>query len=272
MSRQQRVVLILAGMGATAGVLGGLLGIGGGVLIVPGLVFFLNLDQHRAHGTSLVSALLLATSGILTYSFEGVVDWRVYWPVAMEITVGGVVGAMIGARVAKAIDAKALRRVFSLFIVFIGIRMIWEAWHGGVQAQHLAFMDNAVVGAAAIVGLGLLAGFLSALLGIGGGLIMVPALVILLCAKQQLAQAMSLAAMIPTAFTGMLMHRAMGNVDLRAGLCVGAGAVVGAVAGARLAANMPSGTLQLVFGVFLFAMAGLMAVKSNGRNRSEEWN
>jgi len=130
-------------------------------------------------------------------------------------------------------------------------------------------MDNAVVGAAAIVGLGLLAGFLSALLGIGGGLIMVPALVLLLCAKQQLAQAMSLAAMIPTAFTGMLMHRAMGNVDLRAGLCVGAGAVIGAIAGARVAANLPSGTLQLVFGVFLFLMAGLMALKSDDKEGIE---
>lgn len=264
--------MILIGMGAAAGIMGGLLGIGGAILIVPSYVFFLNFDQHRAHGTSLVSAFLLALSGITTYSLAGVIEWRVYWPVALEMTAGGVTGAMFGARVAKATHAAHLRRVFSLLMVVGGARMIWGAWHacsGQENLTHFAFMNGAFTAGAMIVGLGLVTGFLSALLGVGGGIVMVPSLVILLCVKQQVAQAISLAAMIPTAFTGMLMHRAMGNVDLKVGLCVGAGAMVGAIAGARAAASLPSTTLQMVFGVFLFLIAGLMALKKNGDKEIE---
>ena len=258
--KTHRTIMMLLGLGVAEGVVGGLLGIGGGALVVPALVFLVKLDQHRAHGTSLLAALLLAASGAVTYSVQG----NVKWIPALEIAAGGVCGAMLGARAAGAVKARALRRVFSLFIVVVGIRMILGACGVEVEshrASDLALTNGVFVGALVAVGVGVLTGFVSALLGVGGGMIMVPALVILLCTRQQLAQGISLAAMLPTVFTGMLMHRGMGNVDFRVGGLVGTGAILGAFLGGTAAAGLSTSTLQLAFGAFLLIMAALMALK-----------
>lgn len=247
-------------MGLVAGVLGGLLGIGGGALIVPGLVFFLNFDQHRAHGTSLVAALMLSVAGVATYFHHGYVDIVL----SIEIAAGGVVGAVIGANVANAINGRSLRRVFSVFIVIVGIRMMlggclgWDMDRAGAGS---VIVDGPIVNALVVIGTGVLTGFMSGLLGIGGGMVMIPALVILLCVSQKAAQGVSLAAILPTAFTGMLMHRGMGNVDFRVGKWVGLGAALGAFAGASVAAGVETKALKIIFGVFLLVMAALMAVR-----------
>lgn len=251
---------MLLGLGLAAGVAGGLLGIGGGALIVPGLVFLARLDQHGAHGTSLVAALLLAVSGAATYSLQG----NVMWIPALEIAVGGISGAVVGARAAGAIKGEALRRIFSLFVLLVGIRMIMGSFnHGGAAeaATHVSFLNGGVVGALVILAIGVVTGFMSALLGIGGGMVMVPALVLLLCVRQQVAQGISLAAMIPTAAAGILMHRGMGNVDFRVGGLVGIGAILGAFLGGSAAAGLSTSTLQLVFGIFLLIMSAVMALK-----------
>ena len=247
------------GLGLVAGVLGGLLGIGGGTLVVPGLVIFFGFNQHRAHGTSLLIALILAASGVFTYYRHGDVNLVI----AFEIAVGGVIGAVIGARVANLMRGKMLRKVFSIFLVVIGIRMAIAGLHTGAAAHKAAplFMNDAILGALTVIGVGLLTGFMSALLGIGGGLVMVPALTILLCVPQKMAHGISLAAMMPTAFTGMLMHRAKGNVDFTVGKWVGLGSALGAISGATLAVNLDASILKIIFGVFLILMAVLMAIK-----------
>jgi uncharacterized membrane protein YfcA len=98
-------------------------------------------------------------------------------------------------------------------------------------------------------------------------MVMVPALVILLCVPQKTAQGISLAAMLPTAFAGMLTHARMGNVDLRVGRWISAGAVIGAFIGANAAAILPTKTLQIVFGGFQLLMALLMALKKPNGER-----
>jgi uncharacterized membrane protein YfcA len=227
---------------------------------VPGLVFFVNLNQHRAHGTSLVSALLLSTAGVVTYAHHGYVDYLL----ALEIAAGGVVGATFGVKAASALRSKSLRRIFSIFIVIVGIRMILNACEASSAAgAGNALADGSLARVIAVVGTGVMAGFLSALLGIGGGMVMVPAMVILLGVPQLTAQGVSLAAIIPTAFTGMLMHGARGNVDLRAGTIVGCGAMVGAVLGGTAAAYAGCDFLKFAFGGFLLLMALLMALKRN---------
>lgn len=255
-----RGISILAGLGLAAGVMGGILGIGGGALVVPGLVFFFNFSQHRAHGTSLAVVLCLSLASVLTYSSHGHLDVLL----SLEIAVGGVVGAAFGARAVKGIDGRSLRLIFGTFLVLVGARMIW----GGLTGQnHLtpagaAGLDYGTLsGFAAAVGVGLVTGFMSGMLGIGGGMVMVPAMVLLLGVPQQTAQGVSLAAMLPTALTGMAIHRAMGNVDMIAGKWVGLGAIAGALAGANVAVRVSPYSLKLAFGVFLVIMAVLMALK-----------
>lgn len=247
----------MLGLGLVAGVLGGLLGIGGGTLVVPGLVFFFAFGQHRAHGTSLVVALMLATSGVLTYALHGEVNAII----ALEIAAGGVIGAIFGASAANAIKGRVLRRIFSVFLILVAIRMIYAGLYPNSCSTTPAFANGSLPMAMLVVGVGILTGFMSALLGIGGGVVMVPAMVMLLGIAQKSAHGISLAAMMPTAFTGILMHCARGNVDFRVGGWVGLGAAVGAFCGALAAVNLDACTLRLIFAIFLILMSALMAAK-----------
>lgn len=253
-----RGISILAGLGLAAGLTGGLLGIGGGALVVPGLVFFFNFSQHRAHGTSLAVVVFLSLASVLTYSNYGHMNVLL----ALEIAFGGVVGALLGARVVRSIPGGTLRLIFCTFLALVGARMFW----GGLTGQnHLAAtggLDYATAaGFAAATAVGLGTGFVSGMLGVGGGTVMVPAMVLVLGVPQQTAQGVSLAAMLPTALTGAAVHAAAGNVDTTAGKWVGLGAVVGALAGANAAVRMSPYSLKLAFGVFLMLISLLMALR-----------
>lgn len=257
-SKRTRTIYILMTIGLTAGVLGGLLGIGGGALVVPSLVFFLAFSQHKAHGTSLAVVVFLSLTSVLSYASHGYINWLL----AAEMAVGGVIGATLGGRIVGALKGKVLRRIFACFLILVGIKMIADGITGGqMAASQMAWHADKLAWSAAALGTGILTGFLSAILGIGGGLIMVPSMVMLLGVPQHTAQGVSLAAMLPTAFTGSLIHRKLGNVESRVAWWIGCGAVPGALFGAYLAKSLDAQALKLGFGVFLMLMAVLMALK-----------
>jgi uncharacterized protein len=109
-------------LGLAAGILSGLVGIGGGILIVPALVFLFGFSQQQAQGTTL--ALLVLPIGLLaawTYYKQGFVDIRVVGLIAA----GFVVGSFFGARNATAISNEVLGKVFGIFLVLIGLKMIF---------------------------------------------------------------------------------------------------------------------------------------------------
>ena len=115
-------------------------------------------------------------------------------------------------------------------------------------------------GDAAAIGAGLVAGFLSGTIGIGGGLAFVPIMTIGFRMAQQLAQGTSLAAIIPTALVGGITHIRQGNVRLEAAIWMGGGGVVGAVIGALVAVNLPTSFLARLFGVLLLFSAYRIAM------------
>lgn len=108
-------------LGLTAGVLSGLIGIGGGVIIVPALVFLFGLSQHQAQGTTL--ALLVPPIGFLaawTYYKQGYVDIRI----AALVAIGFFVGSLLGARFATGLSNVVLERMFGVALLLISIKMI----------------------------------------------------------------------------------------------------------------------------------------------------
>lgn len=261
-------ILAMIGLGLGSGALGGLLGIGGGALIVPGLVFLLNHDQHRAHGTSLVIVLMSCVSAVATYAYYGLVDLKV----VAAMATGGAIGALCGAKAANAIKGPALRRIFCLFLIFVGVQMIRGACFGGAKppdSHHLIIFDNPVLGIAKLLATGLVAGFASSLFGVGGGMVMVPAMTCLLFVPQQLAQGVSKTSILVTSSTGALAYRRFGNVDARAAMWGGAGGIVGAWIGAIAAANVGSVLLKLIFGVFVIVMSVALALKKDGEKAKE---
>ncbi len=110
-------------LGVAAGVLSGLVGIGGGVLLVPALVFLFGLSQHQAQGTTL--ALMVAPVGIVAawaYWRQGYVDLRV----AALISLGFVIGSIVGARLSIGISDAVLQKVFGVFLLLLSVKLIFS--------------------------------------------------------------------------------------------------------------------------------------------------
>lgn len=115
-------VMILLCVGLLAGILSGLIGIGGGIIIVPALVYFLGASQHEAQGTSL--AVLLLPVGILAvinYYKAGYVDVRSTLIIASTFLIGG----FIGSKIAISIDQNTVKRVFGVILLLIAFKMIF---------------------------------------------------------------------------------------------------------------------------------------------------
>ncbi|MDQ3963704.1 MAG: sulfite exporter TauE/SafE family protein [Actinomycetota bacterium] len=121
--------------------------------------------------------------------------------------------------------------------------------------------------ALAVVFFGVAVGVLSALFGIGGGLVMVPFMVLLLESSQHLAEGTSLLVIVPTAIAGVIAHTRRGFVDFRAAGWLALGGVIGAFIGARIALASPGATLQIYFAVFLILM-GARLIRDGYKARS----
>ncbi len=106
-------------IGLAAGFAGGLLGVGGGIVIVPGLVLWLHFDQHLAHGTSVAVIVVSALASALVFAEGGQVDW----PSAGYLLIGAVAGAYGGARLAGAVSERWLGRAFLLLLLVAAVRL-----------------------------------------------------------------------------------------------------------------------------------------------------
>lgn len=108
-------------LGLLAGVVSGLFGVGGAVVIIPGLVFITKMPQHTAHGTSLAALLLpVGLLGVLQYSKRQQVDWGY----AAVVAVGLLIGAYFGARLAGSISDLTLRKIFGGFLLLISVKLL----------------------------------------------------------------------------------------------------------------------------------------------------
>lgn len=119
MTVYQIILLILVGL--SAGLLGGTLGVGGGVIVIPSLIFLFGFSQHSAQGTALAFMLppvtLLAT---INYWKEGYVNWKV----AIVLSITFLIGAYFGSKLSADFSDKTLKRVFGVFLMFIAAKMI----------------------------------------------------------------------------------------------------------------------------------------------------
>lgn len=113
-------IIFLIGVGLLAGFLSGVLGIGGGVVMVP-LLLLVGFSQHQAQGTSLAAMLPPVTLlAVLQYSKGGYVDWKL----ALVISATFIIGGLFGSKLAVAVDEKLLKRIFGVLMLFIAVKMI----------------------------------------------------------------------------------------------------------------------------------------------------
>ena len=195
-----------------------------------------------------------AVSGAITYS----VGFSVVWEAVPFLLVGGLIGTWTGAAVVVRVKTRWLQIGFAVLMLAVATRMIFSGIEGGIA-------DIPNLGLWVIVGYfasGLAMGLLSSLLGIGGGIIVIPLLVTFFGFTQQLAQGTSLVVMVPIALLGAWRLTKSGFTQWASGLRIGSGAIVGAVVGATIALVTDSQPLQIAFaGVVVFA-ASQMAWKA----------
>lgn len=231
-------------VGAAAGLLGGLFGVGGGLIIVPGLMGLAKMERRLAHGTSLAATLPIAAASLVTYLAHGNVDWAV----AVFLAVGAIAGAVIGTHLLRVIPKRLLVIVFVVTVLATATRLLVGSDSGGRA-------ELTVVTALLLVVIGVLTGTLAGLLGIGGGVIMVPAMVVLLDMAPVVAKGTSVAVIVPTAAMGTVRNRRHANADIRAAAVVGAFGVVTAVIGGTISDRLRPDVANAMFAALLVTVA-----------------
>jgi uncharacterized membrane protein YfcA len=246
-------------IGLLAGLLSGLFGVGGGTVIVPLLVLLLHFDQRIAAGTSLAAIVPTASVGVISYAVSG----SVAWVPAIILAAGAVIGAQIGTRLLPRISQTALRWGFVgfLVVVIVSLFLVIPSRDAEFVLTWLTGLELIAVG----VGTGILAG----LIGVGGGVIVVPVLMLAFGTSDLVAKGTSLLMMIPTAVSGTIGNLRHRNVDLLAAGIIGLSACTTTALGAWLATLVDPMLGNMLFAAYLVVIAVQMAIKAvRGRRRT----
>jgi hypothetical protein len=207
----------------------------------------------KAVGTSLATIVLVSLVGVVT---ETLVKWsNIHWSLALILTAGSLVGSWAGGKALPRLPETPLRLAYAAFLGFSAYRMFASARAGeGTGALELAAAR--VAGVAIALAAGAVAGVSSVLFGIGGGVVIVPALSLLFRdVPFHAARATSLVTIVPVSLFGALQHRRLGNVNTAAVRWLVPAGLVGAVAGVLVVNRLPARPCRIAFGVFLVAAA-----------------
>ncbi|HEV2147933.1 MAG TPA: sulfite exporter TauE/SafE family protein [Longimicrobiaceae bacterium] len=273
-------VLAALGVGIVAGLLSGLIGIGGGVLIVPFLYFFYahpalfghpvsaGLATVVAHATSLFAIVPTAIRGTQAFHRSDLVVWPAVWPIGLASTVA----AVAAAGVADRLPPQMLRVGFGVLLVFSGYRLLRQRNQAEGEVPHGS--DHLRLTLPVTIGTGLVVGTFSALLGVGGGIVAIPLLMNVVGIDVRRVAGTSMGIIAITSVAGVLAYvvggigepgrppLSLGYVDVAAGMAIFLGALLSVPWGAKLNQRMNPRGLALLFGTFLVLM-GLRLVLEN---------
>jgi uncharacterized membrane protein YfcA len=231
-------------------VVGSLCGIGGGLFAVPLLHAVHGLELRRAVATGLVLVLATTAAATLTEWIQGAPSTS--WTVLLGLVPGAFVGALLGYRVAERTSVRNLKRVFVVVLVLAAARILLGGSGGGPALAADVALSRGAAPLAFLVGIG--GGFVAPLLGVGGGLLMVPGLFL------GIPGLASLAAGAVAAARSLRRHGRAGRVEWGTGLRLGAGAVLGAAVGVLVGRDplwVEAGRVGL--GLLLLGVAGRFA-------------
>ncbi len=272
---------LLLGLGGLVGILSGMFGVGGGFLMTP-LLFFIGIPPPVAVATEAVQIVASSFSGVLAHLRRKTVDLRM----GTVLLIGGLTGAAVGVVLFNYL--KSLGQVDLLvklcYVVFLGIiggLMFVESWrairrakqvnappvrrkHGLVHALPLKMkfrVSGLYISVIPPLLVGLLVGILAAIMGVGGGFIMVPAMIYLLGMPTKVVIGTSLFQIIfVTAFTTMLHATTNYTVDIVLAVLLLVGGVIGAQIGTRIGVKMKAEQLRILLAIMVLLVCGKLAL------------
>ena len=221
-------------LGMVLGCLGGLFGIGGGLLAIPALGVIFGLDQQLAQGTALVMVVPNVVLALWRYHQRNRIDPRQAGVLALT----GLLCAFLASSVAARIDAARMREAFVIFLLALAGYMFWRM---------------------GVLGLG--AGSLGGLFGVGGGVLATPVLTSVFGLAQVVAQGLALALAAPSTAVALGTYAMHGHVDWRMGIPLALGGLLSISWGVRLAHALPERSLRMAFCAFLALCAVLLLVR-----------
>lgn len=245
-NRPGALPLILVGL--AAGLLSGLFGIGGGTIIVPALAIWLGMSQKLAAGTSVAAILPAAVVGAISYAVQGNIDWVA----AGCLAVGIVIGAQVGTYLLAKLPVSAIQWAFIGFLVVI-IVSLWFV----VPARDAQIGITAVTGALLVL-TGFVTGVISGVVGVGGGIIVVPIMMFFFGSSDLVAKGSSLFMMIPGSISGTLGNWRRKNVDLRSAAYVGLAASACVPFSSLLAGLLDPFVSNVLFSLYLIFIVSQM--------------
>ncbi|MBK4732159.1 sulfite exporter TauE/SafE family protein [Oxynema sp. CENA135] len=248
--------------GIVIGAIGAMFGLGGGFLIVP-LLSIWGIPVVEAAATSLVGVLLTSISGTVRNWWQGDVDGRS----CVQLALFGIPTAQLGAWLGDRLPDRILSIGFALFLFVALFLLHWRQQKlAGVELPEAIATDREGeisdswgdrLGQFAQIGA--IAGILAGLFGVGGGIVIVPLLLLLTRATLRSAAATSLGAIVPISASALTLHAFNGNILWLPGVCLGLGGIFGAQFGIALMPYLPAKLLDRTFQFLLLALALYMS-------------
>jgi uncharacterized protein len=260
------IVLVVIGIAASS--LGSLIGLGGGIIVVPALLYlgtlhgFEHITPQVAAGTSLFTMIFTGLSSTLAYMKHKTVDYKS----GLIFLIGSGPGSILGAWVTEALNLQSFSIFFGLFILLVSIVLMLKDKlkpipYNKEKGIIRTFTDNS--GQSFEFGYSLpvailitfTVGFLSGILGVGGGSLMVPTMILLFFFPPHVAVATSMFMILPTSILSSVTHVILGNVNWMYALALVPGAWIGAKVGVYLNSKIKSKTIVIILRAILVIVA-----------------
>lgn len=239
-------ILILLGLGLAAGALGGLLGIGGSIIMIPVLTLVLGVNIHLAQAVAMIINVCVSVPAMIQHNRAGAVKWRIVWRMLIPATILILVCVEVGNR----IDQAAMKRLFGVLLIYVALENIWRMWR---KKQEPA-ADQVRDGWLRVGAVGGFMGFWAGVLGVGGGIVAVPLLQKVCRLPLRQCIATTAACMCFSAAFGAVRKNlgleAMGldpMKSLQIALVLAPTAVIGGLLGGRLTHVLPLNAVRVAF-------------------------
>ncbi|AZN29141.1 sulfite exporter TauE/SafE family protein [Flaviflexus salsibiostraticola] len=251
------MLALIVGLGI--GIVVGLLGAGGGILSVPALMYLLGQAPYAAAIGSLIGVTLTSAGALLVHARAGSVQIRA------GLLFGGlsVVGALAGARLSLLLDDEMLVRIFSIFLLLVGIAFAVRTWRGPTEDSATGRPRRRWRDLMRLIIVASLTGLLTGIFGVGGGFMIVPVLVLVMAVPMKEAVGTSLLVMVVTSLAGIVGRMPLqGTIDWQLiGLFV-AGSVMGGLLGSVFSKRLPPRLLTGIFALLVTGVAVYSGIQS----------
>ncbi len=245
-------ILAAGGLVFAAGIFFGVFGAGGSILLVPILVYFLGLPVKMALGMSLLILVLTGGTATLAHARSRNVSWKI----GLRWAAVGIVGSYLGGRVAELVPETVLLTIFAIVVVTASVAMIKR------RSPEAARVPVTHIDLPRVIVVAFTLGFFTGLIGVGGGFLLVPALVLVCGVDVKLAIGTSLLVITINSLGGFIGFASHESFPAGLTATVAAFTAAGAFIGERLGKPLPSHRLRPAFGVFLLLVGAAMAVQN----------